>query len=61
MEVPVETWCWTTVGMVRGRHIPDAVQYVTVKDVERLLEEADLRRLEWAREHWGGAMPPMKR
>lgn len=41
MIVDAEVWHWTTHGMRRGG-VHDG--YITVRDAERLLEEADLRR-----------------
>jgi hypothetical protein len=40
--VDVEVWHWTPDGMRRGG-VHDG--YITVRDCERLLEEADVRRL----------------
>lgn len=42
MEIEAEVWCWTPGGMRRATDTVNA--YVTVRDLERLLEEADERR-----------------
>lgn len=42
MIVDAEVWHWTAHGMRRGGTHGG---YITVRDVERLLEEADVRRL----------------
>lgn len=44
MIVDVEIWYWTPSGMTQ-RPTVRGDRYITVRDSERLLEEADLRRL----------------
>jgi hypothetical protein len=49
MIVDAVMWYWTRTGMCRAR-FKDGACYIEVGEVERLLEEADVRRLNWARE-----------
>jgi hypothetical protein len=49
MEVNAEVWCWTAVGMRKqamrfGIFRQEFGEYVSKRDVEHLLEEADNRR-----------------
>jgi|HubBroStandDraft_6_1064221.scaffolds.fasta_scaffold216534_4 hypothetical protein len=44
MVVDAEIWYWTPTGMRRARFRTGA-GYIAVAEVERLLEEADVRRL----------------
>lgn len=44
MIVEATLWYWTPTGMRRAR-FTDAATYIEVREVERLLEEADVRRL----------------
>lgn len=48
IEVYAELWYWTPEGM--RRDAPGGQAYVRREEVERLLEEADRRRLDWTRE-----------
>lgn len=51
MNVDAEVWYWGRHGMVQGHRLPGSpTGYITVRDAERLLEEADVRRLNQERE-----------
>lgn len=45
MIVDVEVWHWTRDGMRMSVPREGSTGYITVRDAERLLEEADWRRL----------------
>jgi hypothetical protein len=51
MIVEAEVWVWTPRGMRLSSDTTDG--YLTVRDAERLLEEADVRRMNCERERLG--------